>query len=190
MILVGIDEVGRGCWAGPVVAGAVILLDDIDGLRDSKQLSTRQRGHLATQIHNKARAVGLGWVANDVVDAIGLTAAVRLAMERALQSIIIPFDTVIIDGNYNFLAHLTEYKTKPLVRADATIPVVSAASIVAKVARDAYMVDQARLYPEYGFEQHVGYGTKRHHEALQHYGPCKIHRRSYKPVLATIVTAV
>jgi ribonuclease HII len=185
MLVVGVDEVGRGCWAGPVVAGAVILGRPIKGLRDSKKLSRVRRETLAVEIERHALAIGLGWVDPATIDAIGLTAAVRLAMERAVAQIIIVYDEIIIDGSFNFLAHLQNLsgpKISPLVKADDLIPAVSAASIMAKVARDDYMYQAALQYPGYGFERHVGYGTAWHVAQLKLQGVTPEHRRSYKPI--------
>ena len=184
MVIVGIDEVGRGCWAGPLVAGAVVLGQPIAGLKDSKQLSKRQREKLAADINLLAKAVGLGWVDADTIDHIGLSEAVRLAMQRALEQVRVAYDEVIIDGNSNFLSD--NPKARTLINADATIPAVSAASIVAKVARDQYMSDIALVYPGYGFEQHVGYGTALHLEKLKLHGVSLLHRRSFKPVRALL----
>jgi ribonuclease HII len=180
MITVGIDEVGRGCWAGPVVSGAVILSDMIDGLKDSKKLSSKKRTDLSNSIQESAIAFGLGWVSPSELDHIGLTEAVRLSMYRALAKIEAECDEIIIDGSYNFMSD--NPKAVCIIKADDSVPCVSAASILAKVARDDYMTEQAKLYPDYGFESHVGYGTKRHLENLQKFGICKIHRLSYKPI--------
>lgn len=183
MIVVGIDEVGRGCWAGPVVAGAVILVGPIAGLTDSKKLSKKQRQILATQIYEQAAAIGLGWVDAATVDQKGLTEAVRLAMRRALEQIAIAYDQIIIDGNYNFLPDVAG--TRTIVRADNSIAAVSAASIVAKVARDRYMAESknAQLY---AFDKHVGYGTALHLERLKLHGASELHRTSVKPVAALL----
>lgn len=183
MIVVGIDEVGRGCWAGPVVAGAVILHSEIPGLADSKVLSKQKRAILADQIYARAE-VGLGWVAPIEVDSLGLTGAVGLAMRRAIQEITVLYDQVIIDGNYNFLAH--DPKAVAIVKADSTIPAVSAASIVAKVARDTYMQQLGGKYEQWQFDKHVGYGTTLHRMLLEQYGISDIHRRSYKPIQALL----
>ena len=184
MLTVGIDEVGRGCWAGPLVAGAVLLDQPIAGLADSKKLSKAHRERLDPLIREQALGYGIGWVTPQEVDTLGLTAAVRLAMERALAEIKVSYDEVIIDGNFNFLAH--QPKTSALIKADDSVPSVSAASIIAKVARDNYMAEMAKLYPVYGFAGHVGYGTAAHIAALREHGPCKIHRMSYKPIKALL----
>ena len=187
MTIVGVDEVGRGCWAGPLVAGAVVLSGPIDGLTDSKLLSPKRRAELAAIISDSAASYGLGWVAADVLDSIGLTAAVRLAMQRAvaaLDAVLKGKDyEIIIDGSYNFLAD--HPKARAMVKADLTEAAVSAASILAKVARDSWMVEQAAsMYPQYGFDRHVGYGTATHRRALAEFGVTPLHRRSFKPVQA------
>lgn len=184
-LTVGIDEVGRGCWAGPLVAGAVVLGEPIEGLRDSKKLSKKRREVLAGQIHATASGVGIGWVTPAEVDTLGLTKAVQLAMLRAMKQIGCEYDEIIIDGSINFFRNVTGLKTdniQTLIRADDLIPAVSAASIVAKVARDNRMAELAVEYPGYGFEKHVGYGTAAHIAALQQFGITDIHRKSYKPI--------
>lgn len=181
--MVGLDEVGRGCWAGPLVAGAVILNQPVIGLKDSKKLSKLQRERLAAEIQVRALAIGLGWVGSSEIDELGLTKAVRLAMQRALAEINTSYNEIIIDGNYNFLNDTPN--SKAVIGADNIVPAVSAASIIAKVARDNYMRGQAsKAYPQYEFDKHVGYGTKLHRDRLQAYGVCKLHRLSYKPVQA------
>ncbi len=177
--IVGVDEVGRGSWAGPLVAGAVLLNKSIDGLADSKTLSRKKREKLSDIIFKNGE-VGLGWVEPAEIDEIGLAAAVGLAMKRALSAIVVPFDKIIIDGNINYL--IEDERSESLVRADSLVAEVSAASIVAKVARDKFMYDQSLKYPFYGFEKHVGYGTKLHSDSLKLHGPCALHRLSYKPV--------
>lgn len=180
MITVGMDEVGRGCWAGPLVAGAVILKEPITGLKDSKKLSKKQREKLTTEIQTQAAAIGLGWVQPAELDEIGLTAAVKLAMERALEQITLDYDEIIIDGNLNFFPD--NPKAKAVIKADDSVPSVSAASIVAKVARDNYMAEIMEKYPDYGFDKHVGYGTALHLERLKLHGISDQHRRSFKPI--------
>lgn len=185
-MMIGIDEVGRGCWAGPLVASAV-LLDDmiaISGLKDSKKLSERMRSSLNLEIQKKAQAIGLGWVDAKEVDVLGLTESVRLAMRRALEQIDYHGIEIVIDGNYNFLNDIP--LTTAVIKADDSVPAVSAASIVAKVARDTYMKEIASKYPHYSFEKHVGYGTSVHRSALQKYGVTEIHRLSYEPIKALL----
>ncbi len=185
MITVGIDEVGRGSWAGPLVAGAVVLAQPLAGLADSKVLTKAQREKLAVEIRAHATAVGLGWVEPAELDDIGLTAAVGLAMQRAMEQIDCSFDEIIIDGNINYFP--TDTRARAVVKADASVPAVSAASIVAKVARDSYMANVAhQKFPEYAFDRHVGYGTCLHQQMLRSYGVCDIHRRSFRPIQALL----
>ena len=179
-MLVGIDEVGRGCWAGPLVAGAVVLGGPISGLKDSKKLTKKQREALTLEIQATAVAVGLGWVWPAELDAVGMTQAVRLAMERALAAVNINYDEVIIDGNIKYF--VDNPKARAIIKADDSVPAVSAASIVAKVARDQYMVNLSEQYAGYGFEMHVGYGTAAHAAALKLLGVSDIHRKSFKPI--------
>lgn len=181
-MIVGLDEVGRGCWAGPLVAGAVLLGEPITGLKDSKKLSKMQRERLDAEIRVSALAFGLGWVSAEEIDRIGLTAAVRLAMERAFVEIVHPYDQIVIDGNLNFFAD--NPKSSAVIGADNTVPEVSAASIIAKVARDRYMSEAALRFPGYGFEKHVGYGTAAHNSAIKLNGLTELHRRSFKPIQA------
>ena len=184
MQIVGIDEVGRGCWAGPLVAGAVMLRAPLPGLRDSKKLSKVQREVLSRQIQDQAVSYGLGWVSAEEIDKIGLTDAVRIAMQRALEQISCDYDEIIIDGSYNFLADTA--CTRTLIKADDLIPAVSAASILAKVARDAYMAELGLQLPAYNFAKNVGYGTAAHLAALQLHGVTRHHRKSYKPIAALL----
>lgn len=184
MITVGIDEVGRGCWAGPVVAGAVILSSHVKGLTDSKLLSKKQREEFDMLIRSNVSAIGIGWVEASVVDEIGINKAVGLAMQRALDMITIEYEEIIIDGNINYLSK--NPKSMAVIKADFSVPSVSAASIVAKVARDNYMIDLSFKYPDYGFAKHVGYGTALHIEKLKLHGVSDQHRRSYKPIKALL----
>lgn len=186
-MILGVDEVGRGCLAGPVVAGAVLIDKRIRGVRDSKKLTRLQREALDVAIRAKAIAYGVGWVTAQELDSMGLTAAVRLAMERAVAQIVLPYDELIIDGNYNFLRN--NPKSRCIVGADDKVPAVSAASIVAKVARDRYMAEVAANHPGYAFERHVGYATPQHMDALQELGVCELHRRSFAPVKVRLALA-
>jgi ribonuclease HII len=183
-MIIGIDEVGRGCWAGPLVACAVGLSDDIqiEGLNDSKLLSAKKRLKLAHEIKDATKQIGIGWVWPSEINSLGLTESVRLAMQRAVAEITVnPEDTVIIDGNYDYLELPN---SEAVIKADGSVAAASAASIIAKVARDTYMVKIAEKYPAYSFEKHVGYGTKLHIEALKLHGVLPIHRINYKPVRA------
>ncbi len=181
--MVGIDEVGRGCLAGPLVAAAVLLRTPVKGLTDSKLLTRKQREILAGRISEWA-VIGLGWVSAQEVDAIGMTAAVSKAMRTAIGQITMNYDEVIIDGNFNYLPDLPMSRT--LVKADLLVPAVSAASIIAKVARDDYMREMALLFPSYYFEKHVGYGTRLHMEMLRQFGICELHRQSFKLIRALL----
>lgn len=186
-MIVGIDEVGRGCLAGPLVAGAVMLAEPIAGLRDSKKLTKLQRAKFDVIIRTQAVAYGLGWASVDEIDTLGLTAAVGLAMQRALDAITAAYEEIVIDGNHNFMA--ANPKSRCLIGADDLIPEVSAASIIAKVARDTFMQEISQQYPAYGFAQHVGYGTAAHRAALKLHGICDLHRRSFAPVRQVLETA-
>lgn len=193
MITIGIDEVGRGCWAGPLVAAAVALKQPLPGLKDSKKLSKLQREKLAGVIEKEALAIGIGWVWPQAIDNGGITQAVKTAMADALAAVEICYDEVIIDGNINYIEGVVKFrgpssegKILAMVKADDLVPAVSAASIIAKVARDNYMAAIDATYPGYGFASHVGYGTAAHIAALQQLGVTEIHRRSYKPVRALL----
>lgn len=193
MLTIGVDEVGRGCWAGPLVAAAVLLDPKcpVIGLDDSKRLKKSDRERLDILIRENALAYGIGWVGSSEIDSIGLTASVCRAMEHAYCQLV---DTItqsgrpglenlniIIDGNYNYLP--TYKNVSVLVGADGLLNEVSAASIIAKVARDKYMSGEAAAtYPQYGFDKHVGYGTAHHMAMLREYGVSPIHRRSYEPI--------
>ena len=183
-MILGIDEVGRGPWAGPLVVGAVVLGDaSIDGLTDSKKLSAKRRDVLNAEIRTKAAGWGLGWVHANELDELGLSESLRIATIRAVEAVKASYSEIIIDGTINFLKQTTkgEYVTT-LTKADLLIPAVSAASIVAKVAHDAYMAEQAVVYPQYGFEKHVGYGTALHRKALDEFGVTPLHRTSFAPI--------
>lgn len=181
-MIIGIDEVGRGCWAGPLVAAAVGLDDSvvITGLTDSKLLTAKKRLALVQEIQKITSHIGIGWVWPKEINALGLTQSVRLAMQRAFDEVTEPATEVVIDGSYNFLEHVSN--ATAIIKADGSIQSVSAASVIAKVARDAYMTNIALKYPEYGFEKHVGYGTAVHNAALKLHGVLPIHRINYKPI--------
>ena len=188
-MILGIDEVGRGPWAGPLVVGAVVLPEShtIEGLTDSKKLSAKKRQQLDMLIREQAVGWGLGWVYASELDTIGLSAALKLATVRAVEAVRAPYHEIIIDGTINFLKETSKgpYVTL-LPKADLLIPAVSAASIIAKVARDEYMAQQDTVYPEYGFGSHVGYGTARHRAALDTHGITPLHRRSFAPIAALV----
>lgn len=191
MMTIGIDEVGRGCWAGPLVAAAVCF-DRPGGpgrrlrrqLADSKQLTPRRREELFRLIAARTR-IGLGWVSPAAIDRFGLTRAQTLAMDRALAGLgHRPKNCrIIIDGPINYLAHRPA--SRPLARADQTVPAVMAASIAAKVLRDRFCRRLAGLYPGWGLESHKGYGTAGHRRQLAGRPPVTgLHRFSYRPVAA------
>jgi len=183
-MILGIDEVGRGPWAGPLVVGAVVLGGHVPvGIDDSKKLSKKRREALADAIYERAEAVGLGWVSANELDQLGMSEALREATRRAVRAIHTPYHEIIIDGTVNFLSGtpLEKYVTVS-PKADSLFPSVSAASIVAKVARDRYMTEQDALYPNYGFAAHAGYGVVRHRQAIEAYGVTPLHRLSFAPL--------
>lgn len=184
-MILGIDEVGRGPWAGPLVVGAVVLGGaEIDGLTDSKKLIKKRREELSVEIYDKAAAVGLGWVSAIEIDQIGLGPALRLATRRAVQEVKTPFHEIIIDGTINLLSDTPlEKHVTTLKKADLLVPSVSAASIVAKVVRDRYMAQQDEVYPGYKFAAHAGYGTAAHRQAIDQLGVTPLHRLSFAPLV-------
>ena len=182
-MILGIDEVGRGPWAGPLVVGAVVLGGtNIPGLNDSKKLTKKRCEELYTQIIEQATAA-TGWVSAVELDELGMSEALRLATRRAVEQIKVPYHEIIIDGTVNFLAGTTKgnYVTT-LAKADALIPSVSAASIVAKVERDRYMTALDDQYPGYGFAKHAGYGVAAHRAAIEQRGVTPEHRLSFAPL--------
>jgi ribonuclease HII len=180
--IAGVDEVGRGAWAGPVVAAAVILnLDQIpEGIDDSKRLSPRRREELFSAIGNTARALSIGIVDAWEIDRTNILRATERAMTQAIEGLRIRPDFLLIDA-VELLD--VEVPQRALIRGDQLSVSIAAASIIAKVTRDRLMREYDRLYPGYGFAHHVGYGTRAHREALMRLGPCPIHRRSFRGVL-------
>ncbi len=175
--MIGIDEVGRGAWAGPLLVCAARLHADIPGLTDSKLVTPKKREQLSEQILANAD-IGFGWVTAQEIDTIGLGPALRLASKRAIAGVVPePNEEIVIDGSVNFLPLLN---SKTVVKADLHIAAVSAASIVAKVARDAYMAKLDQDLPRYAFASHVGYGTAKHRAAIAAHGLCAEHRKSFK----------
>ena len=196
--ILGIDEVGRGAWAGPLVVGACLLNGAIiEGLTDSKKLTKKKRKELAEKIKESNAVFGLGWVDNKELDRVGLSESLRLATKRAVGEVQkkcinknIEIKEIIIDGNVNFLAGTDlENITSTLKKADLLIKSVSAASILAKVARDEYM--ESISNSEYSFVDHVGYGTKKHLQLIEEKGVSEYHRLSFRPVakMKTISTS-
>jgi len=178
---VGIDEVGRGAWAGPVTVAAVVPAPEhLKGVRDSKQLVPRDRTRVAADVREWALAVGVGHASHKECDELGMTAAQRVAGQRALAMLAAQGyepDRVILDGNHDYL-RLGERCTL-VVKGDTSVLAVAAASCVAKVTRDALMREEAEHYPPYDFESNVGYPAPVHKAALRGYGPSSIHRRTW-----------
>jgi ribonuclease HII len=179
-MIVGIDEVGRGAWAGPLVVGAVLLGGkEIEGLTDSKLLTKKRREQLNVIIRQEARAIGLGWVSAKEIDRIGLSPALKLAASRAIAGITADYDEIIIDGTIRLL---DDPRVTLMKKADLLIPSVSAASIIAKVARDNYMRHLDDVFEGYKFSSHVGYGTAAHQAAIVQNGVSPVHRLSFAPL--------
>lgn len=177
-LICGVDEAGRGPLAGPVCASAVILPKGlvIPGLNDSKKLSDKRRRELFPVICEQALAYGIAFATEQEIDEINILQATFLAMERALSQLKIRPDLALIDGNREKDFGLP---VKTVIRGDSLSANIAAASVLAKVTRDDFMVRQAEIYPQYGFEIHKGYGTRAHYAALEQYGACPIHRRSF-----------
>ena len=177
----GIDEAGRGPLAGPVVAAAVILPEqfELPGLNDSKQLSEKQRNQLYPLIHEQAIAVGIGVSRRHEIDQINILQATLQGMSRAVRRLAITPDFLLIDG---ITPLPTEIAQKTLKKGDSRSLSIAAASVVAKVVRERIMVAYDRLFPEYGFAAHKGYGSQKHRDAVAQYGPCVCHRRTFAGV--------
>ena len=185
LLIAGVDEVGRGPLAGPVVAAAVILdpARPILGLADSKKLSAPQRERLAREIRARSLAWALGRAEVAEIDRLNILQASLLAMQRAVAALPIAPTEVWVDGNR---CPQLPCRCKAIIKGDATIAVISAASILAKVARDAELIELDCLYPHYAFARHKGYPTAAHLEALRRHGPCPEHRHSFAPVAAML----
>lgn len=181
-LIAGVDEAGRGPLAGPVFAAAVILSPDhpIAGLRDSKKLTARQRERLAAEIREKALCYAITTASVEDIDRLNILRATLDAMRRAVAELKIQPSRVLVDGNQR--PPITHVPVETLIGGDDGEPAISAASILAKTARDALMIEYAERYPGYGFEKHKGYGTKLHLDALREHGPTEVHRRSFAPV--------
>jgi ribonuclease HII len=182
----GLDEAGRGPLAGPVVAGCVSISSSeqvIDIVRDSKKMTEKQRNLAFDLIHEKSSGYGVGIVDAKTIDKIGIKYAVLQAMEKAVEEtekmLGKRLDYIIADGGIYLLE---DYNMESINHGDLNHYSIAAGSVLAKVTRDKIMYEYAKQYPEYGFEKHVGYGTKYHMEMLKKYGPCDIHRRSFAPV--------
>jgi ribonuclease HII len=182
--IVGIDEAGRGPLAGPVVAAAVILASDtcLPGLQDSKRLTAYQRDVVYGEIQQRALAYGIGIVSHDQIDRQTILWATKEAMMQAIRQLLLVPEFLLIDGSQTLPIAVPQ---RAIVGGDACCASIAAASVVAKVTRDRLMVAYAKHYPLYGFERHKGYPTREHYAYLQRYGPCAIHRRSFRGVLPT-----
>jgi ribonuclease HII len=187
-LIAGVDEAGRGPLAGPVIAAAVILSpnDLISGVMDSKKLTEKKRETLFDLIYSRALAVGVGRAEVEEIDRINILQASLLAMKRAVESLKMAPHLAIIDGN---VCPKLSCETKAIIRGDETEPAISAASIIAKVVRDREMCQLDLQFPQYGFAEHKGYATRKHIAALQKYGPCILHRRSFAPVTIALEKA-
>ena len=185
VLLAGVDEVGRGPLVGAVVTAAVILdpARPIAGLNDSKKLTARRREALADEIREKALAWSLGRAEPHEIDDINILHATLLAMQRAVAGLAVTPSEVLIDGNR---CPALPMPAQAVVKGDATVPAISAASIIAKVARDREMAELHARHPGYGFDKHKGYPTAAHLEALRRLGPLPEHRRSFAPVRALL----
>ena len=174
----GIDEAGRGPLAGPVVAAAVILPEDIQlpGVNDSKKITEKKREILFDFVKEHALAYGIGEASETEIDEINILQATFLAMRRAVEALQIPADYALVDGNR---IQGLPVPAETVIGGDGKVLSIAAASILAKVTRDRYMRDMAAQYPEYSFEKHKGYGTKAHYAAIEQYGICPLHRKTF-----------
>lgn len=187
MFVAGVDEAGRGPLAGPVVAAAVILdpARTVEGLRDSKKMTGRQRDAAFETLHRHAIAIGVGQADSREIDELNILHATMLAMRRAVDALGCRPSSVLVDGNQcpDLLIPVDA-----VVGGDGTVPSISAASIIAKVTRDRIMLELHERYPHFGFDQHKGYPTKAHRHALSVHGPTTEHRRSFAPVRESLRT--
>jgi ribonuclease HII len=180
-LVAGVDEAGRGPLAGPVFAAAVILDDllPIKGLADSKKLTPKKREHLYEIIKAQALCFCVATASVEEIDQLNILQATLLAMQRAVKGLRLKPSKVLVDGNR---LPVLDIRAEAIVKGDATVPSISAASILAKVERDRWCVEVDAQFPNYGFLTHKGYGTQVHLRALQEHGPCVLHRRSFAPV--------
>ncbi len=184
----GVDEAGRGPWAGPVSAAAVILnADDLpSGIDDSKALTEKRRTALEVEIKSRALAWGVGFASVEEIDELNILHATGLAMRRAVEALAHPPVHALVDGNYRFKLPCA---VTPVVKGDSLSLSIAAASILAKTARDRLMIEMDTVYPGYGFASHKGYNAPIHQKALQTLGPCPAHRRSWAPIRALLEAA-
>ena len=176
--LCGVDEAGRGPLAGPVVAAAVILPEGIElpGVNDSKKITEKKREGLFDFVKEHALAYGIGQASEQEIDEINILQATFLAMRRAVEALQLPADFALVDGNR---IQGLDIPAETVIGGDGKVLSIAAASILAKVTRDRYMREMAQTYPEYGFEKHKGYGTKAHYAAIEQYGICPLHRKTF-----------
>ena len=189
LIIAGVDEAGRGPWAGPVTAGAVILdpAQPIEGLTDSKKLTEARRDALAPLIRERAAAWSVAHATPDEIDRLNIRQATFLAMERAVAGLGLVPGHILVDGNA--LPAGFPCSAEAIVKGDLTEPAISAASILAKTVRDSLMKELDAAFPAYGFARHKGYGTAAHAAALAEHGPCPHHRQSFAPVKRALTRA-
>jgi ribonuclease HII len=182
VVVAGVDEAGRGPLAGPVVAGAAILPIGVslEGINDSKLLPPERREELAVAVRAVAICIGIGEASPAEIDRLNIAVAGRLALRRAVEALAVVPDYVLIDG---FVVPELPLPQEALIKGDRRSASIMAGAIIAKTTRDAYMRQQAEIYPEYGFDLHFGYSTPLHADALRRHGPCPLHRRSFSPVL-------
>ncbi|MDO8584074.1 MAG: ribonuclease HII [bacterium] len=187
-LIAGVDEVGCGAWAGPVFAAAVILPFNsrLRLIRDSKTLSPSQRAGLDQQIKQRATAWALGLATAEEIAELNIRQAANLAMRRAIFALTIRPDAILSDA---FRVSGISMPCVNIIKGDAKVKSIAAASIIAKVARDLFMKEMDDLYPVYGFGNHKGYGTKQHQQALKEHGPCRIHRATYAPIARLTLAA-
>jgi ribonuclease HII len=183
-LIAGVDEAGKGAWAGPLCAAAVILdlkqnLKCLKEVRDSKLLTAKKREELFDLIREKSLGVGVGMVSHDEIDQLGIQTATLKAMRLSVQNLKLTPEYLLVDA---LEIETTRLPQKSVIKGDEQIFSIAAASIIAKVSRDREMRKFDQLYPHYGFAQHKGYGVKKHQEMLKRFGPCKIHRKSYRPI--------
>ena len=178
-IIAGIDEAGRGPLAGPVVAASVILPENcrVEGLNDSKKLSEKKRNLIFQIIRKKAVAIGIGITYENIIDQINILQAARAAMADSVSRLSCKPDFLLIDGNQKIPSIITQLTIK---KGDALSSSIAAASVIAKVSRDRMMLHYDGIYPQYGFSRHKGYGTEDHLKNISKFGPCKIHRKTFK----------
>src|SRR5712692_406706 len=177
----GVDEAGRGPLAGPVVAAAVLFLPDvwIEGIDDAKKLSSKRREEMFDIINERVLSVGVGIISHTTIDQVNIYQATVEAMNEAISDLLPAPQHLLVDGR---AFHTNGIPSTPIIDGDAKCFSIAAASIIAKVTRDRLMIEWDKQFPQYGFAKHKGYGTREHFEAIRKFGPCEIHRKSFRPV--------